>query len=81
MEAFDPGADRIDAPDDLVPWYDWQLRTRKLTVNNMQVGAADAARRNAHAHFSGAGLRIRPGYGHERGMRLIELHGAHGASS
>ncbi len=61
----DPGADAGggdagsacgDRADDLVAGDDGDLRVRQLTVDEMQVGAADAAGAHGNLHLARAGL-------------------------
>src|SRR5262249_38265709 len=58
-KASDIGADRRHPSDDLVPGHDRQLRINELAVNDMQIGAADAASGNLDQDLACA----RRGYG------------------
>ena len=49
----------FDVSDDFVSWNQRQLRIRQLTVDNVQIGAANRARRHAHEHFARAWMRNR----------------------
>jgi hypothetical protein len=51
-------AERIDVPDHLVPRHDRQVRQLELALDDVQVGAAAAARVDPDAHLTGAGLGI-----------------------
>jgi hypothetical protein len=55
----DPFARSLDATYDLMPRNDGQLGVGQLAVDDVQVGAADAAGMHAYQHFSGAGLGLR----------------------
>ena len=55
---LDPFADRDHRTDDLVPWNQRQFGVRQLTINDVQVGSADAAGMNLEEDF--AGLRCAP---------------------
>ena len=50
------GPDRLDAADDLVTGHDRIAEIGKLAIHDVKVGAANAARRDAHQNLSGAGL-------------------------
>ena len=80
LPAVDAGADRLDAPDDLVPGDDRTLAHREVTLAQLQVGAADAARGDAQEKLARAG---RLGFaldgdaaGRWPRARLLQHHGA-----
>ena len=70
-------AERLDLADDLVAEDERQLRARQLAVDDVQVGAADAAREHAEEHLPGRRRRV----GHlrcfERLARQAQQHGLH----
>jgi hypothetical protein len=41
--SLDAGPNRVDPPNDLVAWDDWQLRIGQLAIDDMQVRAAHTA--------------------------------------
>jgi hypothetical protein len=47
----------MNMPDDFVAWYDRQCRVGQITVDDMQVGAADAAGRDFHQNLARTGIR------------------------
>ncbi len=57
LEARRARAERVDHADDLVSGDDRQLRIGKLTLNDVQIGMADAARAHAHQNLVIAGRR------------------------
>ena len=54
------GADRLDPADDLVPRHDRQLGVRQLAVDDMQIGAADAAGLDPQSDFARPRLGLGP---------------------
>ena len=54
-EALDAGAELLDDADDLVAGNDRQPLVRQLAVDDMQIGAADAAGLDADQHLAGPG--------------------------
>jgi hypothetical protein len=64
----------------LVSGNQWQLRIRQFAVDNMQVGAADGACRDAHEQLFGGRFRLRNVAQNERRSRLLENHRAHVAT-
>ena len=67
----------VDPPDDLVTGNDRKLRVGELAVNDVQIGAADAAGGNQHPDLPWAGLGIRHGGEHQRLARPPQQHGMH----
>jgi hypothetical protein len=59
LQAGNFAADCINAPNDLVAGNEWQLGACEFAIDHMQVGPANATRRDPDAHFAGAGRRIR----------------------
>ena len=80
-EPADVGADRIDPPDNLMPGNDRHLRIWQFPVDDMEIGAADAAGAHAHANLSGARLWIGQILVGERGSDLVQDHGFHAKCS
>ena len=56
-QAFHTSTDGVDMSDDFMTWNDRQFRVLQITVDDMQVGAANAAGRDFHQNFSRTGLR------------------------
>src|SRR5262245_46965999 len=71
------GAERIDLADDLMTGDDRELRTRQISIDDVQARAADPAGRHANPYFSGTWVAIREVPRRERLARAIENHGAH----
>ena len=57
-EPVHPGPERLHPPDDLVPEHERQLGVRQLAVRDVEVGPADAARRDRHEDLAGPGARL-----------------------
>ena len=53
-----PGADLLDDAHDLVPRHDRQADVRQFAVDDMQIGAADAAGFDAHDDLARGGDRV-----------------------
>jgi hypothetical protein len=53
-------ADHIDAADNFVARYEREFGIWQFSIDNMQVGAAHAARRDANSHLSVSWPRIGP---------------------
>jgi hypothetical protein len=58
-KAIDPRPDRIDTADDFVTRHNRQCQIRQIAVDDMQIGAANAARGHLYAYLAGAGLPVR----------------------
>ena len=58
FEARDAGAQLTDRADDLVPRHERQLRLCQLAVDDVQIGATDAAGVDVEPNLAGPGLRI-----------------------
>ena len=58
VQALDAGADCIDPAYDLVAWDNRHYRVRQLAIDNMQVGAADAAGGDLDPYLARSGLPI-----------------------
>ena len=58
--SVDALADRVDAADDLVARHDRKLGVRQLAVDDMQVGAADAAGLDLNADLPRPGRWVGP---------------------
>ena len=69
--------DRLDAPDDFVAWNDRKLRLGQFAVDDMEIGAANAARLDLEPHFADAGRRDRPLLHDERRVGPRQDHGFH----
>ena len=74
----DAFADRLDPADDLVPGDDRQLRVGQFAVDDVQVGAADAAGLDPHADLASARLGRRPLLDRQPFAGPTQNHGAHG---
>ncbi len=74
-----PAPDRLDPADDLVTRDDRQLRIGQLAVDDVQVGAADAAGLDAQPDLPGAGIRIGPILEREPLAGPPQHHRAHAA--
>src|SRR5262245_16344262 len=68
---------RGDPPDDLMPGDHRQFRIRQLAVDQMKIGAADAAGRDVDPDLAGAGLRTRERARHEGLPRALAHHCLH----
>jgi len=79
--ALDAAADGIDPADDLMTWNDRHFRIGQFAVDDMQVGAADAAGEHLDADLPGAGLSIRQGSPHQRRADRRQNHCEHGVVS
>ena len=73
----DSFADGVDAADNLMSRDNGQLGVGQFAVDDVQVGAADAASLDPHANLARSGRRVRPLLHHERFMRPMQDHGAH----
>ena len=73
----DARPDRCDAADDLVARHDRQLRIGQFAVDHVQIGAANAARRDLDQDFATRRLRNRPLAQNERRVRPVQNHRAH----
>jgi hypothetical protein len=58
-EAASPGAEFLDHADNLVPWNDGRLARRQFTLDDVQVGAANAAVADADENLAISRLRHR----------------------
>ena len=61
-----PASERLDDAHDLVARHDRQMDVGQLAVDDVQIGAADAAGLDAHADLARAGQRIGPLFKRER---------------
>ena len=77
----DAVAGRLDPADDLVAGDDRQLRVRQFAVDDMQIGAADAAGLDPHADLPRARLGFGPLLHREPLVDSPQNHGAHGGKS
>ena len=55
MQALDAGTDFVDPADDFVARDDGRQRVRQLAIDDVQIGAANAAGQDTHADFAGPG--------------------------
>ena len=78
LQPLDPGADRIDPADDLVARDDRHLRVGQFAIDDMQIGAADAAGGHLHANFARSGLRVGKLRPFERSLEFLQHHRMHG---
>ena len=77
LEPGDPGSDRNDAADDLVPGYDVGLGVLQLAIDHVQIGAADPASGNADQDLPALGGTDVALDLDERPAGPIERHGDH----
>jgi len=70
--------DRLDAADDLVTGDDRRFRIGQVSVQNMQVGATDAAGEHLDPHLALARFAVRQLGPDQRRLRLEHHHGLHG---
>ena len=68
---------RLHDADDLVPEDERELRLRELAVENVEVGPADRAGRDAEEHLAGTRDRVGNVRGPERTARNVEKHRLH----
>ena len=76
-EPRDVRAQRGDGAHDFMARDDGGARVRQLAVHDVQVGAADAARVDAHQHLAGAGNRVGHVLAVERAARRPQDHRKH----
>src|SRR5581483_4505011 len=76
-EAGDVEAALLDRSDDLVPRHERQLRTRQISVDDMEVGAADRAGANLDQHLPSSGTWLPAIDGTEGTSRSIQKHRTH----
>ena len=81
LEAADAGAETIDPSDDFMAGNDRDARVGQFAVDDMEIGAADAAGRDFQADFAGAGQGIGTLRPFERRADPVENHGMHQATS
>ncbi len=77
LEAADPGSDGDDVPDDLVAGDDMRLGMRQVAVNDVQIGAADAARCDPDQDLPALWRTNGALHPLERCADVIELHREH----
>src|SRR3954447_5718522 len=73
----DPPVGPGDRADDLVPDHERRARHVELAVDDVQVGAADAARVHLDQQLAGPGLGVGHGVEPQRLTGAVEEHGAH----
>ncbi len=76
-EILDPGAEPLDQADHLVAGNDRQPRIGQLAVDDVQIGAADAAGFDANQQPPRPGRRRRPLFEDERRADRMQRHRAH----
>jgi hypothetical protein len=76
-EGSDTGPHVDDSPDDLVAGHDRQLRVGKLTVDEVEIGAANRARADADQQLSGPRARDDEVGGLQGGPRSAQNHRVH----
>src|SRR5262249_54031691 len=76
-ERDDARAAALHAADDLVPGHDHGPLRRELALDDVQVGATDAARLDADEHLAGGRLRDRAFDGLERTGRDVARRAEH----
>jgi hypothetical protein len=79
VRALDAGPDRIDAADNFVAGDNGYAWVRELAVEDMQIGAADPAGRDAHPDFAGAWAAVGKLGPFEGGAWRLQYHRVHGA--
>jgi trans-2-enoyl-CoA reductase len=57
-QSLDARSERIDAANDLVTGNDWNMWIGKLTIDDVQVRAANAASRDLYSNLARSGLAI-----------------------
>jgi len=80
-QTVDTRAKRVDAPDDLVSQYQWEVGMGELAIENMQIGAADAAGFHLEPHFARSRGGVRQIAEDQRGVLFFQDHRAHGCLS
>jgi hypothetical protein len=76
-QSFNPSSDRIDPADNLVTGNDRHMRMRKLTIDNVKIGPADAARGYPDANLSWTWLPIRQFSPFKGRFQPIQSHCVH----
>jgi len=79
-EAGDTPSGRDYLADDLVPGYEREFRTSEVSVDDVQVRAADRAREHAEKELVRAGFGRRHVGFDEWTSRAVEQHRAHSSS-
>jgi hypothetical protein len=57
-DAVNANAQRFHHADDFIPRHDRMIERRQFAVDDVQIGAAYAARGHAQQHAAGAGMRL-----------------------
>src|SRR5262249_61993350 len=70
-------ADFINSSDDFVARHQRELRVRQFTANDVEIGAANATRRNPNAYFAVARSRVGALDISQRLARLFQDHCQH----
>jgi hypothetical protein len=70
-------ANRVDATDNFMTGDDWQRWVREFAVDDMEVGAANAAGEDAQTQVSGAWFWKRSLFERKRRVRATQRHGFH----
>src|ERR1700678_2153792 len=73
----DPLADRVNAADNLMSRHNGKLGIRQFAVDDVKVGAANAASLDPHANWARRGRGLGPLLHHEPFVRPMQNHGAH----
>ena len=68
---------RIDVPDDFVARHDWQHSKRQISINDVEIGAANSACADPDPHLIWAGDGGCTRHHDERCAWLPEFHGLH----
>jgi len=76
-ETLDTGADHVDPTDNLVTGDDRRLWIGQFTVEDVQVGAANAACEHLHPDLAGPGLSVRHFCPLKGSLRPLQHHRLH----
>src|ERR1700690_3432602 len=77
----DPLANRVNAADNLMSWHNGKLGIRQFAVDDVEIGAANAASLDPHANLTRSGRWLSPFFHHEPFVRPMQDHGAHRSGS
>ena len=69
--------DLSDLADNFMAEDERQFRIRQFAIDDMEIGAADRARRHPHEHLTGGRVRRWHLRAFERSTRRLEKHRAH----
>jgi hypothetical protein len=74
---FDAGSDRIDPADDLMTGDDRIFAGGQFTIQNMQIGATDAASQHLHSDLARSGPPVRHVGPNKWGLGFVQYHRLH----